>query len=114
MRGGHNKKPMAEHIQNGTFRNDRHGEKITDDEKSFVDNRADSLKDRLLFYEAEIKKPEIIADSKKLKLYTDNYTKLMRLFFQTIRMPKTETEKSMLEKALAERNRQENPDGFKE
>jgi hypothetical protein len=104
-RGGSNRKTVEEHIKNGTWRQDRHGI-LENDEKSFVDNRADSLKDRLFFYESEIIKPEIIADSKKLKLYTDNYTKLMRLYFQIIKMPKTESKNSMLKKALFERERE--------
>jgi hypothetical protein len=99
MRGGHNKKSIEQHLAENTFRSDRHGI-LDNDVKSFVENRADSLKDRLLFYEAEITKPEIIADSKKLKLYTDNYTKLMRLYFTTIKIPKIESKESTLETAL--------------
>jgi hypothetical protein len=67
MRGGHNKKPIEEHIANGTYRRDRHGVK-KDNESEILQQMKNSL--WILFDKTknDLEKTDIEQKAEKYKL----------------------------------------------
>ena len=85
-RGGHNKKTLAQHIKDGTYRADRHGHYAESDEDTLAEMKGEMHKS-FRAITRELGKLDMVGDAGKYKMLSDTRTALVKAFHAVAKMP---------------------------
>lgn len=103
-RGGHNKKTVAQHLADGTYRPDRHGHYVESDEKTLDEMKGEmyrSFKD----ITRALSSVDMVTKTDLYKTLTDIRTALIKAYHSVAKMPVEDGQKKTA--------KEENADGFK-
>jgi len=85
-RGGHNRKTLAQHIADGTYRADRHGHYVESDEATLREMKGEMYQS-FKAITRELGNLDMVEDVGKYKMLSDTRIALIKAFHAVAKMP---------------------------